>query len=489
MSRDHFKPDDRVKTCSKLESGLFLGIDGLRSCARGALMPPTFCTSNEIVAGEVNRDIIAERRRQCIVMLNDDHSDMDCKRCLKVEIKRYGDIIFTRLGHIDLQHYTLCNLHCTYCTYARNDQQAPPQYDALEVLRQFSPEDVEWNAHVDFAGGEPTLLDNLKEYLEFFLTRRIRVLMHTNAVRFSQHIYDGLADGSIYWCTVSVDAGLPSTYKRLRGGGYYLQVLENLSRYAVSGCKGKGMLAAKYIFCSENCGEDDITGFAYAMLALRPQKVWLTFDFTPLSLQQYDHDYTGQIEAYSKLYLLLKKHGIEAFHYFQEAVATISREGRDIMERVYVAIEQHSHTMTLDADLIFDNFRSKDTISIMEPDKFFVAPLRLAEKDSPPHEWSVAGKRVLLAPACSATQLLLADLEINQASWIGFVDRNPIQQGKRIEDKIIFSYEAISTLEVDTILVVPPEKHRIDILHAIINNSPTHVQIAEMSSPVSGGLM
>ena len=165
--------------------------------------------------------------------------------------------------------------------YTRDDMHFSPQYDALAVLQLFSPDDVEWNAHVDFAGGEPTLLDNLEEYLEFFRTRRIRVLMFTNAVRFHQAIYDGLADGSIYWVITSLDAGTPSTFKALRGRDGYLQVLENLSRYAVAGSKGKGMLAAKYIFCESNCGDDDIAGFAYAMLALRPQKVWLTFDFSP----------------------------------------------------------------------------------------------------------------------------------------------------------------------------------------------------------------
>ena len=96
--------------------------------------------------------------------------------------------------------------------------------------------------------------------------------MHTNAVIFHQAIYDGLADGSIYLAITSLDAGTPSTFKELRGRDRYLQVLENLSRYAVAGSKGKGMLSVKYIFCESNCGDDDIAGFAYTMLALRPRR-------------------------------------------------------------------------------------------------------------------------------------------------------------------------------------------------------------------------
>lgn len=476
-----FKPDDIVRTCPKLENGLFLGIDGLRSCARGALLPPLFCTREEIVSGVVNKELIVERRKQCITMLNDDYSEMDCKRCLMVEQKRYGDIDCSRLGHVDLQHYTICNLRCSYCSYARGNSHVSPQYDALELLRQFSPDDIEWNAHVDFAGGEPTLLENLDEYLEFFRSSRIRVLMHTNGVRFHKAIYNGLADGSLYWVTVSLDAGTPSTYKQLRGGDYYLQVLENLSRYAVAGSKGKGMLSVKYIFCESNCGDDDIAGFAYAMLALRPQQVWLTFDFTPLYMQQEDYDYSRQIESYAKLYLLLKKHGVEAFHYYKEAIGTVSKEGKEIMSKILDAIERLS-TVTLldDPDLKFADFRIKEPLMENEPNKFSIGPLMFFSHDEAPRQWSLEGKRVLLAPACPLTKKLLADPGIQRAGWIGFLDRNPVQQGKSIDGWYIYSYEDIPSLDADVILVASPEKHRVTILDTILRNSPVGVQVAEL---------
>jgi len=444
-------------------------------------MPPLFCSVEELAHDVISKDIIIEKRKEYIRMLNDIHSDMDCKRCLMVEHKRYGDISFSRLGHIDLQHYSICNLRCTYCAYTRDEMHFPPKYDALSVLQLFSPDDVEWNAHVDFAGGEPTLLDNLGKYLEFFRTRRIRVLMFTNAVQFHQSIYDGLADGSLYWVTTSVDAGTPSTFKALRGRDRYLQVLENLSRYAVAGSKGKGMLAVKYIFCESNCSDDDIAGFAYAMLALRPQKVWLTFDFSPMFLHQSSHDYSAQIEAYAKLYLLLKKHGIEAFHYYKEAIATVSQEGRDIMNRVLSAIErQSSVTPPGVPDLIFRDFRSREPLVGSEPDKFSINPLELRTNGGSSEGWSVAGKRILLAPACPLTQKLLSDPEIQRADWIGFMDRNPIQQGKTIEGRTIYSYEAIPSMGVDVILVAPPEKHRLDILDAIARNAPAGIEIAEL---------
>jgi wyosine [tRNA(Phe)-imidazoG37] synthetase (radical SAM superfamily) len=459
-----------------------MGADGLRSCARGALLPPLFCTKEEIVAGEITRELIVERRKHSIAMLNDNDSEMDCKRCLMVVKKRYGDICFSHLGHIDLQHYTKCNLRCSYCVYARNNSQLPPQYDALAVLRQFSPDDIEWNAHVDFAGGEPALLDNLAEFLEFFRSRRIRVLMHTNGVKFHQSIYDGLEDGSLYWVTVSLDAGRPSTYRDLRGSDKFLQVMENLSRYAVAGSKGKGMLSVKYIFCESNCSEDDIAGFAYAMLALRPQKVWLTFDFTPLYLRQEKYDFAVQIEAYARLYLLLKKHGIEPFHYFREAVASVSQDGKNLMSLVLVEIERQRNLTSLDdPDLHYRDFRKDETAVFSQPTKFIVNPLRILKSDGTVEPLDLAGKRVLIVPACLQTITLLADVRMHHAVWTGFVDRNPIQQGKEIQNSKVFGYEDINALCPDIILIAAPEKHREDIVEAVCRQSEPGIEIYELA--------
>jgi wyosine [tRNA(Phe)-imidazoG37] synthetase (radical SAM superfamily) len=481
MPPEPFSPEDIVKTCPKLETGLNLAINGLRACTRGALMPPLFCSAKEIAQGLITKDYIMEKRKEYIRMLNDDHSEMDCKKCLMIEHKRYGNMSFSRLGHVDLQHYSICNLRCSYCAYTRDDMHLPPQYDALAVLKLFSQDNVEWNAHVDFAGGEPTLLENLEEYLEFFRSIRIRVLMFTNGVQFHPAIYNGLADGSIYWVTTSLDAGTPSTFKALRGRDQYLQVLENLSRYAVAGSKGKGMLSVKYIFCESNCSDDDITGFAYVMLALRPQQVWLTFDFAPMFLRRSSHDYSKQIEAYANLYLLLKKHGIEPFHYFQEAIAKVSQEGRDIMNRIFSAIEKQSEVTPLDTpDLIFTDFRRKEPLAKSEPDKFSLNPLILTTNIGSSKGWSLFGKRVLLVPACPTTRKILSDPEIQRAEWIGFVDRNPIQQGKTIDGRTIYSYESIPSMRPNVILVGAPPKHRLEILDEIVRKAPAGIQIAEL---------
>jgi hypothetical protein len=178
---------------------------------------------------------------------------------------------------------------------------------------------------------------------------------------------------------------------------------------------------------------------------------------------------------------LLKKHGIEPFHYFKEAIATVSQQGRDIMDRVLAAIESKPFKKTMDVqDLIFTNFRERKPKMRSDPDKCSTNPLSLSTHKGSSKKWSLKGKRVLLVPACPLTQKLLSDPEIQQAAWIGFVDRNPIQHGKTIEGRSIYSYEAIASMRVDAILIAPPEKHRLDILNAVARNTPIETQIAEL---------
>ena len=104
--------------------------------------------------------------------------------------------------------------------------------------------------------------------------------------------------------------------------------------------RGGGNCSVKYIFTKDNSGDDDIFGFCYSMLALRPQEVWLTFDFEPLCDLPADspdlggYDYTAHVDAYCKTYLMLEKHGLKAVHYAEKHLAPASKHGELLLKMV-----------------------------------------------------------------------------------------------------------------------------------------------------------
>lgn len=463
-----YHPQDMVNSCNRLESGLRFGQEGIHACQLGQLSSPVYWSSEEASKITITKDMIVEKRKWLFDLLNNERVRIPCTGCHHVNRKRYADVNFTRLGRIDLAATTICNLRCSFCGYTKNDAFHESKYDALKILNEFTENDVEWDSAVDFNGGEPSLLPDLDEYLQFFNSRRIRVLLYTNAVRFRQSIYDRLANGSIQWVCTSLDAGSPSSFRHLKKRDHFFQVLENLSRYAHAGRQGGGMLAVKYIFCEDNCSDDDIAGFTYAMLAIRPQKVWLTFDFEPLCNLPGDssgfggYDYSRHVKAYSKMYGLMKKHGMTAVHYTEGHLAAVSQHGKILLERVLSEI-QNTRTEKSDGLILMRADEHDEAVSAHAP-LFKTAPLRILTHNREYAPWTLRGKRVVIAPACSLSTALLSDPAVREGTVIGFLDRDPMLKGKSIQGLGIYGYQEVMGLEPDVVLVASPRQHRNDIV-------------------------
>ena len=94
----------------------------------------------------------------------------------------------------------------------------------------FSEDDVEFDASVDFNGGEPSLLKNIGEYLSFLRKNKIRTRLYSNAVQYSPEIARALEDGTVTWLIVSVDAGTSETFAHQTADNYDA-VIDNIAKY------------------------------------------------------------------------------------------------------------------------------------------------------------------------------------------------------------------------------------------------------------------
>lgn len=466
-----YQPQDIVKSCRKLESGLRLGQEGIHACQLGPFCAPLYWTGDEAGQLAITKDMIVTKRQWLFSLLNDDHSDIPCKQCHMVELKPFVEVDFGKLGHIDLAATTICNLRCSFCGYTKLNSFAPSKYDALSILREFSADDVMWDSAVDFNGGEPTLLPDLKDYIEYFNSRKIRIFLYTNAVKFSQAVYDGLVKGTIRWVCTSLDAGSPSGFRRVKQRDRFNDVVENLTHYAHAGSQGGGQLAVKYIFCDGNSGNDEVTGFAYAMLAIRPQQVWLTFDFEPLQSLSPDsddfggYDYSKLVDAYVQLYRLLKKHGLEAGHFTENHLAAVCRQGKILLNRVKAELEENDGRAG--ETLSLTDFRGRPLEEFRGIPNFSVAPLELWQSGENPQPWDLSGKKVVLAPACVQTRQLLCGGALNGAEIIGLLDRDTVLQGKTIEGVTVFDYDELKKLKADVVLISVHERHQAAIVQTV----------------------
>jgi hypothetical protein len=472
----NFGPDNLVKTCSRIESGLRLGFDGIRACCFGILVSPLYWSAQEAAAQEITKASIIDARKRLFDALNDDHSDISCKTCLKVERKKASEVRFDQLGFIDLAHFTTCNLRCSYCGFTISGGFHPPLYDAAKILQQFSAEDVCWDSCVDFNGGEPSLLRDLDDYLQFFETRRIRVRLYSNGLRFRRVIQEALERGAIASLIVSLDAGTPSTFKRTKRSDKFSTVLENLCRYARAGERGNGALGVKYVFTRDNCGEDDIAGFVYAMLAIRPQKILLGFDFISLDARKHEgpeeiaQSFAREIDAYARTYVQFRKHGLDPAHFFSTFASSVTMQSRQLMAATMKRIDEISGSTSQDPALNLPDFRDPPVAPVREPLEVRLQGGTLrAAPNIEGDDW--CPRRVVLAPATPHSVQLANVLESSGYQVTGLLDRSPGLHGRHVDGIPVIGYHAAAELPADLILITS-SLHGTDILRAIAKYGP-----------------
>ncbi len=482
-----------VKSCPKLESGLRLGQEGIHACQLGPFSSPLFWTADEAAQLDITREMIVEKRRWLFELLNDPTSPTPCKHCGMVITKSLDSVRFDRLGHIDLAADTLCNLRCRFCGYTRHNSFSRARYDALKILQLFEPEDVEWNSAVDFNGGEPTLLKDFDQYIAFFHSRRIRVFLYTNGTIYRQAVFEGLKSGTIRWACISLDSGIPSTYQKLKASDSFHQVLENIARYARAGEAGAGQVSVKHIFSEDNCSDDDISGFTYAMLALRPQEVWLTFDFEPLQglpgdLPTFgDYDYSKHIFAYAKTFVMLKKHGFTPVHFPEKHMGPVSAQGKLFLKACRAEIQKllDSFPSAHDENLFLEDFRrprepfSRTIHEECHVAVFHPSPPRIRREGQDWHPVSLDGKHLALAPASPATETLMSLPEMTRANIEGIFDRDCVLHGKTIAGVPIYPYDHLRVIKPDYIVVTAGDHIRRDVISTLLKHaeSPTCILI------------
>ena len=471
----------KVKSCYKLESGLRLGQEGIHACQLGPFSSPIYFTPEEAASRDITKADIIGKRKWIFELLNNKDAETPCKQCDMVVEKELADVRFDQLGHIDLAAATTCNLRCDFCAYTHHDSFAEAKYDALKILENFESSDVVWKAAVDFNGGEPTILKNFDEYLDYYAKRKIRVFLYTNGLVYKQSVYNAIENGAIRWCVVSLDAGTSATYNKTKKSTKYESVIENIVRYSHAGRNGNGAVSVKYIFTENNCGDDDILGFVYAMIACRPQEIWLTFDFDPLGNIPANepnfggYDYSRHIDAYIKMYELFRKYGIVPIHYAEKHLAPASLHGKELLRMVKerlrpeYLIQSDLDLRVIEKALITEQFIQTHHNQVFHVDGDFLKCGDLSI--------SISDKRldIGIAPASHHVESTIADLS-RKFNVRSVIDRDVVYTGKKIGNVNIMCYQDIKAAKLDYIYVKATDEIVADIIESIQSHDP-HIGI------------
>ena len=268
----NFKQNDIVKICKYIESGVRFSYEGITCCCANTFISPVIITAQEMASGKVTYDLVVQRRIELFETLNGlrEGPTGSCLKCNLLMQREYKDVCFEYLGGhgytsgFNIQHFTACNLRCSYCAFTVQNNFKPPIYkNIIEFIELFrSRGKLIGGNWIEFNGGEPTLLDDFDDILDYLVNNNCgQVMLFSNSLKYSQSVYNALKDNKIY-ITTSLDAGTPSTYKAMKKVDGFTKVIDNMIRY--KGGQTKAMFVLKYIICETNRTDDDLYGFVFA---------------------------------------------------------------------------------------------------------------------------------------------------------------------------------------------------------------------------------
>lgn len=255
------KLEEKTWSCNDLQNSIFFGPDEIRTCCKRFFYDGEMRGDVVLLKAKrenLNSKAIKKSKKNLIENINKGNQT-PCTGCPYLEFKNWNEKSKRGYNYISMEHHSICNLKCSYCS-DKYYGGLNTQYDIKKLIEELvKTNTIDANATFIWGGGEPTLVKNFNELINFIIkalpTSKQKVL--SNSVKFSEHIKNLVDSGKIDLVT-SIDAGSEETFLKIRGKNKIDQVLKNLYKYSRK-CPEKVVI--KYIFTEGNLYLGEIIKF------------------------------------------------------------------------------------------------------------------------------------------------------------------------------------------------------------------------------------
>lgn len=189
---------------------------------------------------------------ECVRLRDDSkrHFTAGCVHCANF---RENDYCIDGLIHyVNLSMYPApCQSHCIYCSVHRENQDASGEaakaayeklFDMLDLADQCGV--IAPNATWQISSGEIAIHPYRDRIMRLVEGRA--AVFYTNCMKYDEGVAKNLHDNPNSAINLSIDAGTPQTWKKIKGIDNFEKVLENLSRYRRASAR-PGQITMKYI--------------------------------------------------------------------------------------------------------------------------------------------------------------------------------------------------------------------------------------------------
>lgn len=266
------------------------------------------------------------------------HFTAGCAGCAQF---REGDYRTDGLiRYVNLSMYPApCQCRCIYCSVHKADQSVNSDaaraayeklFDMLELAERCGILDP--NAAWQISSGEIAIHPYRERIMR--LVQSKRAMFYSNCMKFDEAVAQNLHDNPNSSINLSIDAGTPETWKKIKGSDNFDKVTENLSRYYAQSAR-PGQITLKYIILPDiNDVYEDFQSLMEIMKVLEVKHLTLSRDVR----KKYDMDRkerTKLIGAAAYLLAMCHKNGIanDMFTYTQEEQKEAISLAKEILAR------------------------------------------------------------------------------------------------------------------------------------------------------------
>ncbi len=250
LSQNHksFK-DGFYYSCDWLEHGLVFFPSKLTMCCfTGKGENSHTLIQDNFYGDDFNIDRINKIREKFRYFHKKGKIHVNCLNCPNLKLEAWDERNY--IDSLYISHWTDCNNKCSYCFIAQNpDKFSKKHYSVINIIKKLVKDGVlKRNSKILFGGGEPALLDEFPDIINFLLGEGFQnIRVHSSGIKYIKELEQGLKEGKIH-LTISVDSGSDETYKKIKNTDLYSVVRDNIKKYAQNKMpNNEANVSAKYI--------------------------------------------------------------------------------------------------------------------------------------------------------------------------------------------------------------------------------------------------
>lgn len=158
---------------------------------------------------------------------------LGCKKCIQLQKKNWN--VESSIKYVNLSAYpSPCQCKCFYCFACLNWDNSPKvlqayekMFDVVELAEKKGL--ISADAYWQVSSGEITIHPYKERFLK--IVENKKVYFYTNAFIYDEDIANILRRNKNAKINISIDAGTPHTWKKIKGVDNYKEVCENLIAY------------------------------------------------------------------------------------------------------------------------------------------------------------------------------------------------------------------------------------------------------------------